>query len=276
MTPHCMTWVWAEVYRSESAIYTLVMTDELRSLLEDVASGKLSADEASSKIHQMQPGSEISQMDEPVRRIVIKAGAVRLTVVADPSVAQAVADGPHTMRREGDALLINTNTTQGDFAVEPPRSAFMTWVGQMVNRVGASVEVRVNPDLPIQVLLVGGALELTGVRAGASVGVEAGSAQLMGSGPLLFDVASGSGKVDWTFTGQSRVRADMGSVNVTVRPDSDVVVTADTSLGQALVKSHTGNLKAPQDGPTPAVTVGSGAGSLTVSSRMGSAQVTVA
>lgn len=252
------------------------MSDELRKLLEDVAAGRVSADEASARIRDLRPDAEVAVPDEPVGRIVVKAGAVRLTIIGDPTVAEAVADGPHTMRREGDSLMINTNTAQGDFSVEPPRSAFMTWVGQMVNRVGAAVEVRVNPDLPIQVLLVGGVLDLSGVRAGASVGVEAGSATLAGSGPLLFDVASGSGKVDWSFTGQSRVRADMGSVSVTVRPDSDVVVTADTSLGQAIVKSHTGNLKAPQDGATPGVTVGAGAGSLTVSSRMGAAQVTVA
>ena len=125
-------------------------------------------------------------------------------------------------------------------------------------------------------LLVGGALDLQGVTAGASVGVEAGSAQLSGAGPLLLDVASGSGKVDWVFTGQSKIRADMGSVSVTVRPESNVMVTADTSLGQAIIKSHTGNVKAPQDGTTPAVAVGAGAGALTVSSRMGSAQVTIA
>lgn len=213
--------------------------------------------------------------EQPVSRIVVKAGAVRLNIVGDPTVAQAVAEGPHTMRHEGDALFITTDTTQGDFAVEPPRSAFMTWVGQMVNRVGATLDIRANPSLPIQVLLVGGSLDLEGVHAGASVGVEAGSAHLSGSGPLLFDVASGGGKVDWTFTGQSRVRADMGSVAVTVRPDSDVVVVADTSLGQAVVRTHQGNLKAAQDSTTPAVTVGQGTGALMVSSRMGSAQVTL-
>ena len=68
----------------------------------------------------------------------------------------------------------------------------------------------------------------------------------------------------------------MGSVSVTVRPDSDVVVTADTSLGQATVKSHHGILKAPQDATTVPVTVGAGTGALSVSSRMGSAQVTMA
>jgi hypothetical protein len=254
------------------------MTDELRNLLEDVAAGRVSPDEASTRIHELQPeaAAEGTAVDEPVRRIVVKGGAIRLTIIGDPSVAEAVADGPHTMRREGDALLINTNTTQGDYAVEPPRSAFMTWVGQMVNRVGAALEVRVNPDLPLQVLLVGGALDLSEVRAGASVGVEAGSGQLSGSGPLLFDVASGSGKVDWSFSGQSRVRADMGSVSVTVRPDSDVTVSADSSLGQALVKTHTGNLKAAADASTPPVVVGAGTGNLTVSARMGAAQVTIA
>lgn len=256
------------------------MSDEMRVVLEDVASGRISPEEASRRIAAMSqpPASEVVAADEPVKRIQVKAGAVRLTIVGDPAVAEAVADGPHTMRREGDLLLIDTNTTsgEGDFSVEPPRSAFMTWLGQMVNRVGASVQVRVNPTLPIQVLLVGGALDLQGVGAGASVGVEAGSAQLSGSGPLLLDVASGSGRVDWAFTGQSKVRADMGSVNVTVRPESNVTVTADTSLGQAIVKTHTGNLKAPQDGATPAVAVGSGEGHLTVSSRMGSAQVVIA
>ncbi|MCU0277984.1 MAG: hypothetical protein MUF33_09270 [Candidatus Nanopelagicales bacterium] len=252
------------------------MSTELRELLEDVAAGKITAEEASTRIHDLQkPADEPVVNDTPVARIVIKAGAVRLRVVGDPGVAQAVADGPHTVAHEGDALVITTSTT-GDYTVDPPRSAFMSWVGQMVNRVGATLDVRVNPNLPIQILLVGGPLDLSGVNAGASVGVEAGSAALSGSGPLLLDVSSGSGRVDWTFTGQSRVRADMGSVNVTVRPDSDVVVTADTSLGQAVVKSHTGNLKAPQDGSTPGVTVGGGNGVLTVSSRMGAAQVTVA
>ncbi len=253
------------------------MDEKLRSLLEDVASGKVPAEQAAEQIEKLQgDGAAVAVGEEPVARIVIKAGAVRLNIHGDPNVSEAVAHGPHTMRREGDALLIDTNTTAGDYAVEPPRSAFMTWVGQMVNRVGATLDIRVNPDLPIQVLLVGGPLEMSGTRAGASVGVEAGSAQLSGEGPLLFDVASGSGRVDWTFRGQSRVRADMGSVSVTVRPDSDVVVTADTSLGQAIVKSHHGILKAPQDATTVPVTVGAGTGALTVSSRMGSAQVTMA
>lgn len=252
------------------------MSDELRALLEDVAAGRVSAEEASNTIRNLTSPAEVVPTDEEVRQIHIKAGAVRLTIIGDENVAHAVADGPHTMRQDGQTLRIDTNTTEGEFTAEPPRSAFITWVGQMINRVGASVTIRVNPDLPLQVLLVGGVLELSGVRAGASVGVEAGSAQVTGSGPLLFDVASGSGKVDWTFTGQSRVRADMGSINVTVRPESDVVLTAESSLGQAVVRTHLGNETAPQGGTTTPVTVGGGDGRLTVSARMGSAQVTLA
>lgn len=252
------------------------MSEDLRAILEDVAAGRLSAEEASSAIRGLTADVATVADEQEVGRITIKAGAVRLTIIGDDSVAQAVADGPHTMRHEGDTLLIDTNTTEGEYTAEAPRSAFITWVGQMINRVGASVRIRVNPDLPLQVLLVGGVLELSGVRAGASIGVEAGSAQVSGSGPLLFDVASGSGRVDWTFTGQSRVRADMGSVGVTVRPDSDVVLTADSSLGQAVVRTHQGNETAPQGAATTPVTVGAGTGRLTVSARMGAAQVTIA
>ena len=252
------------------------MSDELRTLLEDVAAGRVSAEDASSAIRGLTGPGDLVPSTEEVRRIAIKAGAVRLTIIGDDGVAQAVAEGPHTMRQEGDALLIDTNTTEGEFTAEPPRSAFITWVGQMINRVGASVTIRVNPELPLQVLLVGGVLDLSGVRAGASIGVEAGSGQVSGSGPLLFDVASGSGRVDWAFSGQSRVRADMGSVNVTVRPDSDVVLTADSSLGQAVVRTHQGNETAPQGASTTPVTVGQGSGRLTVSARMGAAQVTIA
>lgn len=250
------------------------MSDELRALLEDVAAGKVSAQEAAAKVEQLSGEVPAPADDQPVARLVIKGGAVRMTVTGDPSVAEAVASGPHTMRREGDALVIDTNAP-GDFSTSAPRSALLTWVGQMVNRVGATVDIRVNPDLPLQVLLVGGGLEMSGVRAGASVGVEAGSAQLSGSGPLLLDVASGSGKVDWTFSGQSRVRADMGSVNVTVAPDSDVTVTAEASLGQAVVHAAGGVIKAAQDVPTPPVVVGAGNGQLTVVARMGAAQVSV-
>lgn len=250
------------------------MSDELRALLEDVAAGKISADDAAAKVEQLSGDVAPAPADEPVARLVIKGGAVRMTITGDPAVAEAIAVGPHTMRRDGDALVIDTNAP-GDYSTQAPRSALLTWVGQMVNRVGATVDIRVNPDLPLQVLLVGGGLEMTGVRAGASVGVEAGSAQLSGSGPLLLDVASGSGKVAWTFTGESRVRADMGSVYVTVAADSDVAVTAEASLGQAVVHAAGGVIKAAQDVPTEPIVVGDGSGRLTVIARMGAAQVTV-
>jgi hypothetical protein len=108
------------------------------------------------------------------------------------------------------------------------------------------------------------------------VGVEAGSAKFWsGSGQLKLEVMSGSAKVDWAFSGESTVRADMGSATVLVRPESDVRVTAEASLGQALVKAHDGIRKAQQDSVTSPVVVGAGTGTLHASARMGSVQVTI-
>jgi hypothetical protein len=80
------------------------MEDDLKSLLQSVASGEISPDDAAQRIGQRTQDS-VAIPQEPLRRIIIKAGAVRLNIHGDPGVAQAVAQGPHTMRREGDAPL---------------------------------------------------------------------------------------------------------------------------------------------------------------------------
>lgn len=252
------------------------MSTELSAILQEVAAGNLSPDEATARINALTPAPSQELVPDPAQRLLIKGGGVRLIVLGDPSVKEAVADGPHRMSRDGDTLVISTDTTDGDYSTEAPRSAFLNWLNQVMERVGATVTVRVNPALPLQLLLVGGALELSGINAAASVGVEAGSAKLTsGTGPLKLEVMSGSAKVDWTFSGDSTVRADMGSASVLVRPESDVSITAEASLGQALVKAHDGIRKAPQDMPTTPVAVGAGTGTLHASTRMGSVQVTI-
>lgn len=248
-------------------------------ILQAVADGAMTPEEASAAIEELRrQGAQVIPTDAtPVQRIIIKGGAARLVVIGDPNVREAVAEGPHKMVREGDALLVTTNMAEGEFSTEAPRSALMNWLSGVVDRVGATLTVRVNPYLPLQVLVVGGALDLTGVRAGAAIGVEAGAAKVeASSGPLTLDVISGSARVDWTFTGESRVNVDMGSANVTVRPDSDVTIVGEATLGQAVVKAHDGIRKAAGDMATEPVVVGAGTGSLRAVTRMGSVQVTLA
>lgn len=253
------------------------MNNELHAILEQVAAGTITPEQADEAIAALPPTTPEPEPVTPAKRIMIRGGALKLTVVGDPTVSEAVAEGSHRLERDGDLLVVHTNPAVVNYSVEPPRSAFMNWLGEVMNRDGGSLVVRVNPALPLQVLVVGGALQLSGVHAGASIGVEAGSAQVSdGSGPLMLDVSTGSAKVNWTFTGECRVRVDMGSAQVTARPDSNVTVTAEASFGQATVTTPDGTLKAAKDGPTVAVPVGAGEGTLAVRAQMGSAQVVVA
>jgi hypothetical protein len=276
------------------------MSDELRDLLHRVAAGELSPEEAQARLEAVQSEADPDQPAEPaepstdpapvppppptpVHRISIRASAVRLVVVADPTVDTAVAEGPHRVSHDGDVLTVHSDLGAGEYQAEPPRSAFTTWLAS-VNKAGSTLRVRVNPELPLDVLNVAGSLELSGVRAPASVGVEAGSARLHdGAGPLTLSVASGSADVDWQFHGQSSVSTDLGSARVAVQPGSDISIHAEATLGLATIRMADGTTIKASSGPgrgsatpdQPPVVVGAGAGRLEVTSRLGSLVVTV-
>lgn len=267
------------------------MSDELRELLNQVAAGELSPEEAQSKLEaasattsaaQAHPGPAVPPPPpEPVRRITVRGSAVRLVVTADPTVDTAVADGPHRVSHHGDTMTVHSDLSAGEYQAEAPRSAFTTWLST-VNKAGSTLRVRVNPELPLEVLNVAGSLELSGMHAATSVGVEAGSARLHdGVGPLTISVASGSADVDWQFHGQSSVTTDLGSARVAVQPGSDVSIHAEATLGLSTIRLADGTtIKASSGRGTavpeqPPVVVGAGTGRLAVTSRLGSLVVTV-
>jgi hypothetical protein len=269
------------------------MSEEIRDILNRVASGELSPEEAQSLLGESAPaaGEHVSTTSaadtpvpprpapEPVAKVSIRASAVRLVVVADPTIDTAVAEGPHRVSHVGDTLTIHSDLSAGDYQTETPKSAFATWLST-VNRAGSTLTVRVNPTLPLEVLNVAGSLELSGLRAPVSVGVEAGSARLHdGAGPLALSVASGSADVEWQFHGECTVSTDLGSARVAVQPGSDVAITAEAVLGLATIRLADGTtIKATSSkeaADNPPVVVGPGAGSLGVTSRLGSLVVSV-
>lgn len=254
------------------------MTDELRNLLHRVASGEISPEEAESALNETSatPPAQPAQPEaEPVRRIAVRASAVRLIIVGDPSVDTAIAEGPHRVSHVGDRLTVHSDLRVGEYEAEAPKSTFATWLGN-VNRAGSPLRIRVNPDLPLEVLNVAGSLELSGVHATTSVGVEAGSAKLHdGAGQLTLSVASGSADVEWQFTGESSVSTDLGSARLNALPGSDVAITAEATLGLASIRLADGTtIKAGADGHPP-VQAGAGTGTLAAATRLGSLVVTV-
>jgi hypothetical protein len=227
------------------------MTDDMRSILDHVADGSLSPEEAERLLSESaapdsaQAGgdaqSEQDSVDSaPAQRLLVKGSAVRLTIVADESVPDAVAVGPHRIERDGTTLRIVSDLSDDKDAPQAPRSTFMRWL-DAGGRAGSVLAVRVNPFLPLEVLAVAGSLEVTGVRAAVSVGIEAGSAKLgPGSGPLQLSVSSGSAEVDWLFVGSSRVDVELGSARINVLQGSDVTVSARTSAGAATITAADG------------------------------------
>ncbi len=260
------------------------MSDELRDLLDKVARGEISPEEAQARLgeptreptpEEAEPTRAPAAAEQPVASVAIRASAVRLVVVGDPTVDTAVAEGPHRVERSGEHLTIHSDLSSGQYQNEAPRSAFATWLGS-VNRAGSTLTVRVNPQLELEVLNVAGSLELSGIRAAASVGVEAGSARLHdGAGPLVLSVATGSADVDWQFSGQCAVSTDLGSARVHVQPGSDVAITAEATMGMATIRLADGTTLKASTAGNPPVVVGNGEGRLSVTSRLGSLVVTV-
>ena len=261
------------------------MSETTREILNRVASGELTPEQAATLLAGTAPtGSTTPEAPSteplPVRRLAIRSRAMRLVVRADSSVDTAIAEGPHRVSHVGDTLTVNSDLSAGEYETEAPKSAFANWLSNM-NRAGETLTVRVNPDLPLEVLCIAGSAEVTGVRAGASIGVEAGSAKLLdGAGRLTLSVASGSADVEWRFSGESSVSTDLGSSRVSVLPGSDVSITAEATLGASTIRLANGTtIKAPTKAShevNPPVVVGEGTGRLRVTSRLGSAVVSVA
>ncbi len=253
------------------------MSDTLRDLLHRVAAGEISPEEAERAMADAStgPSPEPEPEVEPVARVAVRGSAVRLVVEADPSVDTAVAEGPHRVSHDGDLLTVHSDLRVGGYEAEAPKSTFASWLSN-VNRAGSTLRVRVNPELPLEVLNVAGSLELTGMRSATSVGVEAGSAKLRdGIGPLTLSVASGSADVEWQFTGDCSVSTDLGSARLTALPGSDVSITAHSTMGLATIRLADGTtIKATPEGHSPVV-AGEGNGRLQASSRLGSLVVSV-
>ena len=169
----------------------------------------------------------------PIDRVVIRATAVKLVLMGDPTVTGASVEGPHVARRDGGALVIDTDAdpAPGDFSYEPNTrragKAFGRWRG------GETVIVRVRPELPLEVSVAAGSIVATGLKGGLRFSVDAGSLKAMDcSGPVDGRVASGSAALEWLLTGgSSRLRCELGSVKVRLDPRSDVTVKARAELG---------------------------------------------
>ena len=279
-------------------------TSDLRSVLEQVATGRLDPVEAA-RLLDTTAGPTAEPTTEPaaepttqppagqpssvrvvpaptpqhapradgVRRLLIRATARSVRVVADPSVATVDVQGPHRTVREDDLLRVESDLAgpePGSWSQESPASWWRSFV--QTGALGERLVVRVNPELDVEVEVTAGSLEVVGLTHGLRFRATAGSVRATGcTGPVDGVVQAGSAKLELRPTGASRVRCESGSVDLRLLPGSDVTVRTDVELGDLKVYDADGTTSKPS--PRDPVVVGEGTATFDLEMVMGSAKV---
>jgi hypothetical protein len=260
------------------------MKDMQREIVNQVATGRISAEEGAARLESLEAVEIPNQVGSPTptvatpsgisaRRVRVASGLSTAEIVGDPSVAYAVAEGPHRARQEGDTMVIeqgpldeNDNFTFGN---GDRRTAINS-----LDFGRRKLKVRMNPNLALSVQVNAGSLRIEGVHAPISGEVLAGSCRISDfEAPLDLSVQAGnltaSGRLD---SGASKVRCEMGNVTINLEKGSSVRVTARTTMGKVAVDSGGGEpMLLGQSGKD--VTVGAGAGSLDIECTMGNVRV---
>ena len=237
---------------------------ERRSILTQVAEGTLSPDEAAERLSELGDEAAQSRGDTsagsatggerglppgaPATSLRISGSVRMIEIVGDPTVAEAIAEGPHDARREGDLLVIEGEGPDVSWSQPGWRHSYSSsrgrgpTVGPMVIGFGQkgrmpALKVRVNPELPIEISVKAGAMSVRGVNSAITAECDAGSLQIKDfSGPL--QVCVNAGKVEASgrmVKGASRIEANAAKVELRLDPDSSVRIHARSELGRILL-----------------------------------------
>ena len=310
------------------------MNEVQRAILQAVAEGRLSPEEAASLLDQAEKaeqgqGSEHDQpSEEPgaatgerprdhtpppagtdagVKRVRVVGNFRSARIVGDPTVREAVAEGPHIARREGDLLIVESAFDESDMPgfvfnrglrnwrltippdfggrshrpprpPRPPRAGAEWTSGEPWERRSWSqseLTVRMRPDLPLEVELSAGTLRADGLTGPLRFDVRAGSARIEHvRGPIEAMVAAGSIRIEALLTeGASRIRCDAGSVRLHLEKGSSVLVRARPELSKLTLPGH-GVVGGFSPGDREEVKIGDGTATLDIDANMSKITVT--
>jgi hypothetical protein len=247
------------------------MNDPRREILQQVAAGTITAEEGAARLAALDteqattsPLTVTSPPAASIREVRLNARFGNTEVIGDPSVASAVADGPHRARQEGDVMVIEQSLL-GDSGSFEFRRAGRSLLGVD----GDKLTIRMNPSAALTARVQAGNLRISGVHGAISGDIQAGNCDLTDfRGPLTLTVSAGSVNAQGRLEGGvNAIRCQMGEVRVALDPSSNVRVRARSTLGDVVL-----------DGPGSTgseLTVGSGAGSLECSCTMGTVRISV-
>ncbi|MFI5732117.1 hypothetical protein ACIA49_18480 [Kribbella sp. NPDC051587] len=219
------------------------------------------------------PEEEIEHSSVPipsgVQRVTIRAIGRRVRLIGEPAVNGVAVDGPHVIKKDGDTLAINS---EGDMGVSIDGFSMLrnpTDLKAHVNGLAKELQIRVNPNLEVEVEVTGGSVNAERVPGLSRVRVTAGTAKVTDvNGPIDVLVQAGSVTLDAQITkGRSRVRVESGMATVNLRRGSDVHVHTEAQLGRV-------NWTGAVSGQSKDVEIGRGRAGLDVEVLVGSAQIT--
>jgi hypothetical protein len=280
------------------------MTNDLRSLLNDVAAGRVDPGKAAELLDTLDANEDGAPRDldppgvatpsEPpaasgstlatpdaVERVYVSATARPVRIVGDHTVDTITVDGPHSVVRDGGVLRVQAGANvptdgsgaAGSYSYER-KTGFSRWIAQAGN-VGVPVTVRMNPSLVLDAEVMAGSLEVVGLHGPVAFTLTAGSLRLHDcTGVVNGVVRAGSAVLQVRPTqGQSAVRVESGSVDLRLLPGSDVRLSGHADLGEFKVRGADGSLKLQKTDTLAELVLGSGAATFDLQLAMGSAKV---
>ena len=211
-------------------------------------------------------------------RVRIAVSYRSLRVLADPGVDGAFVSGEHTVRRDGDALVVEATGLPAFGGDEQPgRFSFSDLPRSLPAALARAraiqsqdLTVRFNPRLPLEIDVAGASVRVVGGEAGARIRLLASALKVDSlRGPLDLDAVSSSVKGTLGPAGSSRISAESSSVKVGLVAGTGVRINARNRMGKVVLPSGATKGDMVDPGLRDAV-VGDGRGELAVESVMSS------
>lgn len=257
------------------------MKDLQREIVSQVATGAITAEEGAARLEALHasptPTAAAASAPSPgapaTRLVKVMSQFGTTDIVGDPSVAVAVAEGPHRARQDGDTMVIEHIPFEEDdsfsFGRGDRRISIVGWQQR-------KLRIRMNPGLALQADVQAGNVRIEGVHGPITGEVQAGNLRVADFRDVINLVVQ-AGNVSATgrlVSGSSKVRCEMGAVKVNLEKESSVRITARTTMGKFSIDSpHAERISS---GPTGKdVVVGSGQGTLDIECTMGNVKVSV-
>jgi hypothetical protein len=207
-----------------------------------------------------------------VERISVRAVGRRVRIVGETSVATLSADGPHVLRRNGSVLEVSSD---GELGASLDGFSILRGAPRSLDDIralglGKELLLKVNPNIVVDVEVTAGSLNTERVPHLGKVRVTAGGAKLLDVGEINDAlIQAGQATIHGAITtGRNRIRAESGSLSITLADESNVTVKGDAQLGKV---SWAGG----HSGAGDEVVMGNGSAKLDIEVVMGHAQVRV-